>query len=596
MGQGKDKIARSLLDLQPTAILDFYQIYPDVINHPTQVINIHAGSIFGEQVTWQGVKYIPVPIEVEGFEITANTTLPRPKIRIANVDYLVTDLLQRYSDLKNAQIIRKRTFVKYLDDVNFDGGNPFGSADSSAELSSEKYLIGQKTQENKVYVELELTSPLDLENFEVNHRRILGKYCYWMYRGEGCRYDGPPINKDNGKIFSNELGTSVIPKIEGFKSNSPDYLWQPTKVYNEGDIAFLENQKVIINPIGKEGSPEFMKLWYVCVKNNTIGQNPDSNPSYWQKDGCNKKLNSCRKRFSNSNNIEYPAYIQSVEKDFIHIQGANRNGVFEKGGYFTSAAPQLTGVYNGSFTVAMFVELGDSPISGGFLDSNFTGSHVNSLNITNTSTGPRIFYNESSTISRSIDVKIPPGSSSKFLIAFGRDYISKGTPLYVTIATSPSSCITTKYETASPAFLSFATRLIMGAQLQTAAPTFASANAIYYNLAVWGKTLNNQELSSLLTNEAESSSCRMKLYEDLPASLKDSTLLGWYEDVSLSGSTRLFLDSHTYGLNLTGSGSFVTGTETYAIQRSISKPRPIKYDRALPFGGFPGTDGFSYQP
>jgi hypothetical protein len=35
MAEGKNKIARSLLDLQPTAILDFYQIYPDIVNKPT---------------------------------------------------------------------------------------------------------------------------------------------------------------------------------------------------------------------------------------------------------------------------------------------------------------------------------------------------------------------------------------------------------------------------------------------------------------------------------------------------------------------------------------------------------------------------------
>ena len=153
MAEGKNKVARSLLDLEPTAILDFYQIYPDIVNAPTQVFSMHGGSIFKDQITWQGVKYTPVPIEVEGFEVTANTSLPRPKIKIANIDYLVTAMLQKYSDFKNAQVVRKRTFVKYLDDVNFDGGNPFGGGDSTAEISSEKYVIGQKTQENKVFVE-----------------------------------------------------------------------------------------------------------------------------------------------------------------------------------------------------------------------------------------------------------------------------------------------------------------------------------------------------------------------------------------------------------------------------------------------------------
>jgi lambda family phage minor tail protein L len=57
-------------------------------------INIHAGSVFGEPLVWQDVRYDPVPVECEGFEIIANGRLPRPKIRIANKDFLVTKLLQ----------------------------------------------------------------------------------------------------------------------------------------------------------------------------------------------------------------------------------------------------------------------------------------------------------------------------------------------------------------------------------------------------------------------------------------------------------------------------------------------------------------------
>ena len=63
MGQGEDKIARSLLDLQPTAIVEFYRIFPDVVNKPNLSIDIHGGSIFKNPITWQGVRYLPVPIE-----------------------------------------------------------------------------------------------------------------------------------------------------------------------------------------------------------------------------------------------------------------------------------------------------------------------------------------------------------------------------------------------------------------------------------------------------------------------------------------------------------------------------------------------------
>jgi len=121
MGQGQNKIASSLLDIQPTAVLEFFRLYPDTVVKPDVFIPIHGGSVFGDNVVWQGIEYIPVPVEGEGFEINGNGQLSRPKLRIANKDYLISSLLQNNFDFKNAKIVRKRTFLKYLDDVNFDG-------------------------------------------------------------------------------------------------------------------------------------------------------------------------------------------------------------------------------------------------------------------------------------------------------------------------------------------------------------------------------------------------------------------------------------------------------------------------------------------
>ena len=90
------------------AIVEFYRIFPDVINKPTLSIDIHGGSIFKQPITWQGVKYAPVPIEAEGFELTANGQLPRPKGRLANKDEyrgVIVFLLSDASTYMNGSII-----------------------------------------------------------------------------------------------------------------------------------------------------------------------------------------------------------------------------------------------------------------------------------------------------------------------------------------------------------------------------------------------------------------------------------------------------------------------------------------------------------
>mgnify|MGYP000944827694 CR=1 FL=1 len=308
MGQGQNKIASSLLDIQPTAILEFFRIYPDTIAKPGVFIPMHGGSVFGNNVFWQGIEYIPVPIEGEGFEVNGNGQLSRPKLRIANKDYLMSSLLQNNYDFKNAKIVRKRTFLKYLDDANFEGGNPFGSQDFTAEISDESYLVGQKLSENKLFVELELTSPLDLENFEVTNRQILAKYCYWMYRGKGCNYLKGPVEKENGYNFIDSDGNAVVPfsPTQGFLTD-PTNLWSSAKPYIKGDIAYLENPKIMINPHPDDAkidpNPKPLKTWYVCVgvdpkSEKALGKNPQSEPSYWEKDGCSKKISACKKRFS----------------------------------------------------------------------------------------------------------------------------------------------------------------------------------------------------------------------------------------------------------------------------------------------------------
>jgi lambda family phage minor tail protein L len=311
MGQGQDKIARSLLDIQPTTVLEFFRIFPDTISKPDIFISVHGGSIFGENVTWQGVQYIPVPVEGEGFEINGNGQLSRPKIRIANKDFLITSLLQNNSDFKNAKIVRKRTFLKYLDDVNFDGGNPFGNQDFTAEISNETFLIAQKTAENKVFVEFELTTPLDLENFEVTHRNILAKYCYWSYRGNGCNYAGPPVETESGLRFKRSTNQKnvVLESVTSGLLKNTTRLWRSTKSYTIGQIVYLENPKIYINrnPLEPGSFEGFLRTWYVCVENNT-NKNPQTNPSSWQKDGCSKKISACKKRFTDGKPLPFGGF------------------------------------------------------------------------------------------------------------------------------------------------------------------------------------------------------------------------------------------------------------------------------------------------
>lgn len=310
MAQGQDKIAQSLLDLEPTAIVELFQLYFDTVDKEDSFIAFHGGSVFQRGIVWQGVTYLPIPVETEGFEVNANGELARPKIRVANKDYFVTDLLINNNDLQFAKLVRKRTFVKYLDDVNFDGGNPWSQADASAEISKDTFVISQKTAENKAFVEFELTSPLDLENFEINNRLIMSRYCSWYYRGNGCNYKGIPITTEDGRTLE-LINPARWSDLGEWKINQP---------YLSGQATYLENKKITIaNPDKKiNDEPQFAKIWYVCQQNHTssLDKKPDTNENYWLRDGCNKKLDGCRKRFG-VGLVEFNEKIESRTAYFV---------------------------------------------------------------------------------------------------------------------------------------------------------------------------------------------------------------------------------------------------------------------------------------
>lgn len=340
MASGKDKIAQSLFEIEPSSLLDLYRVYPNYSLKPEVYYNIHNGSVFGGGVVWQGEVYSPIPIEAEGFSVAADGKPNRPILRISNKDNLITSLLANNSDFKDARIERRRTFIKFLDDENFDGGNPWGEPDQEAEITVDYYLVAQKRQENKVFVELELTNPLDIEDSDLTSRRIMGRYCYWKYRGEGCEYKGAPLERPDGRIFTNKDDSNRLYAFDYDKTTiigqnrsyfgmeddghpfvyaNPNDLWDPNRQYQRGSIVFTLNNKVRIQDVNDPSVLRPLLTYYVARDYVAKNRHPELNPELWEKDGCNKRITGCKKRFSEEalvqegletiNYEQRPAYI-----------------------------------------------------------------------------------------------------------------------------------------------------------------------------------------------------------------------------------------------------------------------------------------------
>lgn len=180
-------IKANIQQLEPGAKVVFYEL--DATAFGGDIAHFH-GNPADRNLVWQGVTYELWPIEAEGFERTSDQQ-PSPILRVGNVNGAITDLCLAFDDLVGAKITRRRTFVKYLDGVNFTEGNP--TADPVQELEPDIYYIERKRHEDDEWVEFELASVLDFPGIMLPRRQIIANQCPWIYRGPYCAYVGPPV-------------------------------------------------------------------------------------------------------------------------------------------------------------------------------------------------------------------------------------------------------------------------------------------------------------------------------------------------------------------------------------------------------------------
>ena len=211
-----EPLAEELLRLAPTAVIDLFEIELTVaVNGVDDTLRYHAGKNgLTEDIKFGGQTYPAVPVEVDGFEFSSKGTLPRPTLRVANVNNAITSLILIYNPLA-AKVRRIRTFAKFIDTANFQNGvNPFFTKESDVEdaLTTqngdilteqsendtadpdakivETWYIDRVSSENQELVEFELAPKLDLTNLALP-RRTIEEFCPWTYRGgRECPYTG----------------------------------------------------------------------------------------------------------------------------------------------------------------------------------------------------------------------------------------------------------------------------------------------------------------------------------------------------------------------------------------------------------------------
>lgn len=200
-------VAADVEGLSPVERVEMFEWNAEILTgNPDDILRWHPGTtVTHGAITWQGLEYQPMPIIAEGFERNASGTLPRPTLRVSNIQGLVGHYIRSIGGALGAKVTRKRTLGKYLDAVNFPGGNPY--ADPTTHFPDESYFVSRKAAENALLLEMELAVKFDVAGVRLPRRQVIAATCQWIYRGPECSYAGPPVQD----VFGNPIPPSALP-------------------------------------------------------------------------------------------------------------------------------------------------------------------------------------------------------------------------------------------------------------------------------------------------------------------------------------------------------------------------------------------------
>ncbi|MFL1732222.1 phage minor tail protein L [Moraxella oculi] len=179
-------------------------------------------------IVFRGKEYNPQALNVTGLEMRSDGRASTPTLTLANniagVQGAVSAYCLQFSDFAHAKLTVTTTLAKYLDAVNFDGGNPTASDECKEQI----WFVEQKISENAKLVTFELSNPIDLEGLKIPVREITN-YCHWAvvgkYRGEECGYTGATMFDEHDNPTDNPLldkcGGRMKSCVRRFGKNKP---------------------------------------------------------------------------------------------------------------------------------------------------------------------------------------------------------------------------------------------------------------------------------------------------------------------------------------------------------------------------------------
>lgn len=166
------EIAQIIQSPEPGEIVHMYELDTSILGGP--VYRFTSSALESGPVVFGGYTYAPIPCQTDGWEMTGKGTVPRPRLRVANVNGLLSQAINEFGDLVNCRFRRIRTFRRFLDGQL--------DADPNKHWPIDIYRIEQKSNQNKVFVEWTLAAAFDQQGRELPGRQIIQRTCTHRYR------------------------------------------------------------------------------------------------------------------------------------------------------------------------------------------------------------------------------------------------------------------------------------------------------------------------------------------------------------------------------------------------------------------------------
>lgn len=322
-----DRLQEEVNKLNPSPVIELFELDTRPCGEDGDVLYFHNGTGgFSVPISFMGISYTPMPISVKGFELNSTGEPPRPTLSMLNAGGFLSMAVLKMDDLIGALFTRRRTFARFLD------GEPEAKP---VQYPPDVFTIVQKTREDRLLVEFELGSGLDLDGVRFPTRTVVATYCQHIYRGVGCRFSGEYVVAG----INNSPATGIL-KFRGPWENNLRYSKDETVQFNSGGdlgiyVCIIAPNTVIT---GDASSPLDSSKWtriqryrgefsattgnyvendvvyitaktgrqfYKAVRAVPLNIKPP-NKIYWMFDECGRSVNHCRWRFDPMKLNRYP--------------------------------------------------------------------------------------------------------------------------------------------------------------------------------------------------------------------------------------------------------------------------------------------------